>query len=299
MELRDMKYFCTAAELGSVTKAATALGVSQPFVTKIITQMEREIGTQLFDIESRHIVLNQYGETFYKSARDILNQVDALIAKMDEMLGRSENTISFMFNTSGYLEPIVTAFRAKYPERSISMTFAKRDEIIDALNTNKVDFALTMPPITGEESKMIESMNAFKDSGSVLLPPDSPLLEKEFLAWEDLKDLSYIISPKGCGVRDVIDAAFDRFGVPLKIAYEINDFALQISMVKSGAGAAFCGIVQTEDPTIGAYCRRSKIDRAYAAVGVSYNKYRHMSPNMVEFQRFMRNFFEKMKERYS
>ena len=124
MELRDMKYFCTAAELGSVTKAATALGVSQPFVTKIITQMEREIGTQLFDIESRHIVLNQYVETCYKSARDILNQVDALIAKMDEMLGRSENTISFMFNTSGYLEPIVTAFRAKYPERSISMTFA-------------------------------------------------------------------------------------------------------------------------------------------------------------------------------
>jgi Transcriptional regulator len=298
MELRDMKYFCTAAELGSVTKAAAALGVSQPFVTKIITQLEREIGTQLYDIESRHIVLNHFGEAFYKSARQILNQAEELMTMMDELQGRSENTITLLFNNSGYLEQLITEYRKAYPERSVSMTFAKREEIIDALNTNKADFALTLPPITGEESKMIESMNVFRDTGSVLLPPDSPLLEKEVLTMEDLKELSYIISPRGCGIRDVVDELFERYGLQPRVAYETNDFALQISMVKSGAGAVFCGVAHKDDPVIGPYCRNVQINRGFGNVGISYNKYRHMSPNMEDFKRFICGFFDDLKERY-
>ena len=57
-ELKDLRYFCLAAELGSITRAAETLGVSQPFVTKVINRLEEELGTQLFDINKRRIVLN-------------------------------------------------------------------------------------------------------------------------------------------------------------------------------------------------------------------------------------------------
>ena len=61
MELKDLRYFCLAAELGSITRAAETLGVSQPFVTKVINRLEEELGTQLFDINKRRIVLNTNG----------------------------------------------------------------------------------------------------------------------------------------------------------------------------------------------------------------------------------------------
>ena len=44
MELKDLRYFCLAAELGSITRAAETLGVSQPFVTKVINRLEEELG---------------------------------------------------------------------------------------------------------------------------------------------------------------------------------------------------------------------------------------------------------------
>lgn len=298
MDLRDMKYFCTAAELKSVTKAAAELGVSQPFVTKIITQLEREIGTQLFDIESRHIVLNQFGEVFYQKAREILNKADELMSTMDELQGRSENTIQFMFNNAGYLSPINMAYHAAFPERVLSMTYAKRDAIIEALNTNKADFALTLPPITGEESKMIETINVFTDSGSVMLPPNSPLLEKEFITLEDMFDLPYIISPKGSGIRDVMEYHFERFGIQPNIVFETTDFGLQADMVRNGIGAAICSVAHIHDPVIGPLCRNIKIDRGFGVVGISYNKYRHMSPNMEDFKKFIVGFFNQMKEQY-
>ena len=299
MELRDLRFFCKAAELGSVTKAAAELGVSQPFVTKVISQLEREIGTQLFDIKSRRIALNQYGEEFYRSARDIIDRADALLDSMDEMQGRSENTIRFLFNNAGYLESIADAYHKLHPECTISMTFAMRDAIIEALNTNTADFALTLPPIATEESKMIESVDLINDTGSVLLPPDSPLLEKDHLDLSDIESLSFIITPKGCGIRDEAERLFEQTHISPKIVYETTDSSLQISLVRKGMGAAFFSVAHTNDPVIGQWCRPIKIDQVFGRVGLSYNKYRHMSPIMEDFLKFMIDFFEKMRNTYT
>jgi len=299
MELRDLKYFCTAAELGSVTKAAVKLGVSQPFVTKIITQLEREIGTQLFDIENRHIVMNSYGKVFYEHAREVLNKTDELLSAMDDLQGRTENTVRFLYNNAGYLMQLSMAYRNSFPEKVLSTSFAKRNEIIAALNTNQADFALTLPPITGEESDMIETINLFKDSGCLMLPPDSPLLKKEYITLEDMSSVSYVISPKGSGIRDVMDYYFQRYGIKPDIVYETTDYSMQVNMVKSGAGAAVFSAIHKNDPEIGPYCRRIKVSKTFGAVGLSYNKYRHMSKNLVEFKEFMLSFFDKLKDEYS
>ena len=82
MELRDLRFFCLTAELGSVTRAAEQLGVSQPFVTKVIHHLEEELGTQLFDIERRRIVLNENGSYFYCEAREIVDRADRLTGNM-------------------------------------------------------------------------------------------------------------------------------------------------------------------------------------------------------------------------
>ena len=61
MELKDLRYFCLAAELGSITRAAETLGVSQPFVTKVINRLEEELGTSLFIRGNKKITLTEKG----------------------------------------------------------------------------------------------------------------------------------------------------------------------------------------------------------------------------------------------
>ncbi len=295
MELRDLRFFCLTAELGSVTRAAEELGVSQPFVTKVIHQLEEELGTQLFDLEKRRIRLNENGIFFYQEAREILDRADRLTENMAAKQEQPAFRIRLLYNNAGYLSALNNAFMEQYPEGVLSETYASRKDIIDLLNTNKADFAIALPPITGEESRMIETVTVLKDTGSIMVPPDHPFYEKEFVTLEELAPEPIVIAPKGSGMRDTIDAIYARHGLTPNVVYETNDMDLQQRMVLvNKRGIAFMSIIHTCDPLIGQYCRKTLTDRAFGTVGLSYNKFRPETVSTRAFKKFVLEFFGRL-----
>ena len=295
MELRDLRYFCLVAETGSVTRAADTLCVSQPFVTKVIHRLEEELGTKLFDLERRRVVLNQNGEYFYRHAREILDKLDRLTEDMAAMQEQAEFTTTLLYNNAGYLSALNSAFMAQYPHSVLSETYAKRSDIIDLLNTNKADFAIALPPITGEESRLIETITVLKDTGSIMVPPDHPLYEKEFVTLEEIAPYPIVIAPKGSGMRDTIDHIFERHGLTPNVVYETNDMDLQQrAVLVDKRGIAFMSIIHTKDPLIGQYCRKTLTDQCFGTVGLSYNKYRPETVSTRAFRQFVLEFFGKL-----
>lgn len=295
MELRDLRYFCLVAETGSVTRAADTLCVSQPFVTKVIHRLEEELGTKLFDLERRRVVLNQNGEYFYRHAREILDRLDRLTEDMAAMQEQAEFTTTLLYNNAGYLSALNSAFMAQYPHSVLSETYAKRSDIIDLLNTNKADFAIALPPITGEESRLIETITVLKDTGSIMVPPDHPLYQKEFVTLEEIAPYPIVIAPKGSGMRDTIDHIFERRGLTPNVVYETNDMDLQQrAVLVDKRGIAFMSIIHTKDPLIGQYCRKTLTDQCFGTVGLSYNKYRPETVSTRAFKQFVLEFFGKL-----
>jgi len=295
MELRDLRYFCLVAETGSVTRAADTLCVSQPFVTKVIHRLEEELGTKLFDLEKRRVVLNQNGEYFYRHAREILDKLDRLTEDMAAMQEQAEFTTTLLYNNAGYLSALNSAFMAQYPHSVLSETYAKRSDIIDLLNTNKADFAIALPPITGEESRLIETITVLKDTGSIMVPPDHPLYQKEFVTLEEIAPYPIVIAPKGSGMRDTIDHIFERHGLTPNVVYETNDMDLQQrAVLVDKRGIAFMSIIHTKDPLIGQYCRKTLTDQCFGTVGLSYNKYRPETVSTRAFKQFVLEFFGKL-----
>ena len=295
MELRDLRYFCLVAETGSVTRAADTLCVSQPFVTKVIHRLEEELGTKLFDLEKRRVVLNQNGEYFYRHAREILDKLDRLTEDMAAMQEQAEFTTTLLYNNAGYLSALNSAFMAQYPHSVLSETYAKRSDIIDLLNTNKADFAIALPPITGEESRLIETITVLKDTGSIMVPPDHPLYEKEFVTLEEIAPYPIVIAPKGSGMRDTIDHIFERRGLTPTVVSETNDMDLQQRAVRvDKRGIAFMSIIHTKDPLIGQYCRKTLTDQCFGTVGLSYNKFRPETVSTRAFRQFVLEFFGKL-----
>ena len=295
MELRDLRYFCLVAETGSVTRAADTLCVSQPFVTKVIHRLEEELGTKLFDLERRRVVLNQNGEYFYRHAREILDRLDRLTEDMAAMQEQAEFTTTLLYNNAGYLSALNSAFMAQYPHSVLSETYARRSDIIDLLNTNKADFAIALPPITGEESRLIETITVLKDTGSIMVPPDHPLYQKEFVTLEEIAPYPIVIAPKGSGMRDTIDHIFERHGLTPNVVYETNDMDLQQrAVLVDKRGIAFMSIIHTKDPLIGQYCRKTLTDQCFGTVGLSYNKYRPETVSTRAFKQFVLEFFGKL-----
>src|SRR3546814_4866631 len=84
--LKPLRAFCQTARLGSVSRAAEALFVSQPAVTQQLQALERELGVRLFERSGRRLVPTREGETLYELARPLVEGIDGL--------GRSEEHTS-------------------------------------------------------------------------------------------------------------------------------------------------------------------------------------------------------------
>ena len=206
--LRDLRYFTLAAQMQHISRAAAAPGVSQPFLTKIIRQLENELGAPLFDHTGRGVTLSPCGKLVYEKSQTILALVDALHDDVDDLLVRTEKNYIFLVDAPGYLPEMTLAYQKAFPGRTLTARYCMRGEILEALRTGKADFATLMPPLQPGECPELESRTMYFDPGCIFLPPDSPLPKKDVLTLDDLRDLPIVTSPKGGGIRGDLDLFF-------------------------------------------------------------------------------------------
>jgi len=80
LELNQLKYFVLIAELQNLSKAAERLNISQPSLSKSISRLEKELGTQLFDRVGKKIVLNEQGRVFLAGVQESLQELENIAA---------------------------------------------------------------------------------------------------------------------------------------------------------------------------------------------------------------------------
>lgn len=285
MELRDLKFFCTTAELEHVTKAADKLCVSQPFLTKVIGQLEAEIGTELFDKDGRRIKLNRFGQTFYSHAKRVLSDIDNLYTEMDFELERRSRSISLMCNTEAYAARLVDSFQNSNPVYSLRVIYASRQQMIESLLNGEADFALCSPPIDGDTYPEIRTEICLKDVGCVMLPPGSPLLAKDSITLSDLKGLPLSTNLKGGAMRSKLDQVFERHNFHPQIFFESYSVEMIIRSVLSGRSYAFLTwLLMDQYPDARKYCRNADTPDNVGVFGLSYNR-RSMENRYVSYFR--------------
>lgn len=296
MEIRDLRFFCMVAELEHVSKAAENLGTSQPFLTKIIGQLENELEIKLFDKVNRRLKLNEHGQYFYARASSILADLDSLIDEMDELADKQQRELRIMCDHTGYSTGLMLAYKKENPYNMISIKYAERPRIIDALITGETDFAFCTPPITQEESSRIKTEFIFAEKGCVLLPPGNPLVGKKSVTLEDVKPYPMVASPVGAGIRNNINSFFKKRGYTPNIVCESMDITLLIGAVLSGQGFAAIPHYYLNDPQIGKYCAEIGEPDMVPEIGLSYNISRAGQPSTERFAALAKEYFNSLEQ---
>ncbi len=273
MELKHITYFCSVADTENVTAAAQELLVSQPYLSKKIGELEAELGVKLFDHVGRNIKLNEYGKTYYKYAKSVLETLENGQDILNELQGKKDTTFSLYTNVSLYMPGLLGAFHQENPELTLLQSSAPRDDMINALLTDETDFAICTPPITHED---IESQLLFKDTGLALLPPNHPLHRKETISLNDLHQEKFIITPVGYGMRDNVDIAFARNNITPHIVIETADSSLMPAYVYEGVGIAMIpGTVVAKNKLMQKQCKEIHDINYIAHISLSWKKNRH------------------------
>ncbi|MDO5610222.1 MAG: LysR family transcriptional regulator [Pseudomonadota bacterium] len=243
--LKPLRAFCQVARLGSISRAAETLFLSQPAVSLQIQALEREYGARLFDRSGRRLTLSREGEILYEMARPLVEGLDGLEAAFREKLAgldAGELHVAAGSSTILYLLPkIVAAFRQAHPEVKLSLHNVTGAGGLELLRSDKIDLAFgSMLDVPSD----LDYAPVHEFEPMLIMPPDHPLAAKRDIELADLSPYGLILPPQRLTTYRLIDLVFQRARVPYTVALEVGGWEVIKQYVAMGQGisivTAFC-----------------------------------------------------------
>ncbi len=236
--LRQLEYLVTVVDLGSFTKAAELLHVTQPALSHQIRALERSAGSPLLERLPRAIRLTPTGRAMLPHARAALADAERArcAARQAAGLEVGELQIATLYSISlGILPAALKAWRRSHPEVGIRL-FEHRhtDELIEAMGSGQADLAVGPTPARWSGSIRVLG----EEELVVVVASDDPAAKRKTIRLKELADRSWVHYTPGHGLADVLDAACARAGFEPRVAVRTEQTAAAPSLAAAGLGPA-------------------------------------------------------------
>ncbi|NCE63405.1 LysR family transcriptional regulator [Pseudoflavonifractor sp. 524-17] len=277
MDIRVLQYFLAVAREESITKAAEALRMTLPPLSRQLKELEEELGKTLLIRGSKKVTLTEDGVLLRKRAQELVELMEKTKAELsssgetingDVYIGSGEtDAISFFAQAAGKLQK-------KYPLIHYHMYSGDAEIIMEKLDKGLIDFGLLVGPV--DVSKYDYMRLPVSDTWGVLMRRDSPLARHETIHPEDLWDKPLIVSQQTYVSRDIfawLGNGIQRLNVVLtyNLIYNASRF------VKDGFGYAITldKLINTTGDS--ALCFRPLSPRLEAGLCIVWKKYQIFS----------------------
>lgn len=234
MEIRLLRYFLTVVREGGISRAAEVLHITQPTLSRQLSQFEEEVGVKLFHRGARRITLTNEGILLRRRAEEILALVDRTEKELIEQEELVEGRIVIGCGELAavqVLPEVIETFHKKYPLVSYDIFTANADLVKEQMEKGLVDIGVLLEPIDMEKFDFIRLEG--KERWIVLMRPDDPLAEKEAVSAKDLENLPLIL-PRRTNVRNELSNWLGDSFQSEKVLFTCNLSTNGAIMVQSG-----------------------------------------------------------------
>lgn len=222
-----LEVFYTVAKRLSFTKAAQALFITQPAVTKHINELELQYNNKLFERKGNSIILTVAGELLLKHAeslfaiyRNVDFDMNALVHKDHGLLHLGASTTI----SSYVIAPLLARFRQKFPSVNLHLINGNTERIERALLDKEIEFGIVEGKSKNQEIKYTEFL---KDELVLVCGKDHPMARKKEISPESLQSNSFVMREQGSGTLEVIDHALKNIGI------KIHDLQVEMQLTST------------------------------------------------------------------
>ncbi|MCW8935633.1 MAG: LysR family transcriptional regulator [Gammaproteobacteria bacterium] len=233
---RQFQVFEAIYRLGSFTRAAEELFLTQPTVSMQVKKLAEAIGLPLFEHVGRNVEPTEAGMQVYAACRGMFETLSNLEMKISDMKGLKRGRLRMgVITTAKYLAPeMLGEFSHIYPGIDLSLKVTNRDSILRRIRANEDDLY-----IMGQAPKGDIEVEAFPFAPNPLVmmaPRDHPLVSKKNISLQEIAKEPFIIREPGSGIRDAMFKAFDAVGVRPEVRMEIGNNEAIKHAVAGGLG---------------------------------------------------------------
>ena len=232
MEIRQVRYFVMVAQTGSFSQAAKELFISQSTLSQQIQQLENEVGVKLLERNTRKVTLSEYGQEFLPYAKNLIYDAEACLGSIMDVrnMATGKLVIGVTYTFSSVMVDVLKEFIRDYPGIRLSIRTALMEELMDMLERNEIDLALSYDP--GHKYDNIESTELFRSGICVIARDTHPLAQKVSISLEELSRLKLALPVSGMQARDKFDSVLAEKGIKMNIAVEVNDMQILQKLVR-------------------------------------------------------------------
>ena len=244
---RQVEAFNAVMTAGTVTEAAALIHVSQPAVSRLIAELERQTGLTLFSRTKKRLKPTPEALAFYEEVKRSFVGLENLERRAKDIRNfRSGNlrVASLPALGYGFLPGVAARFMNQYPDVNLSIQTRSSATVRELVSLNQFDIGLAgscadVPGCTTEPFVRVE--------GVCILPESHPLASKDIIRPVDLADENFISLVKEDMTRTQIENAFTESGTEYRAAVETQFSATACALVLEGYGITIASPISAND----------------------------------------------------
>lgn len=236
LDLRQLTYLLEIAKHMNFTKAAEALHLSQPTLSKMVKNIEEELGVSLFDRSGKYVQLTDSGEIAVQQIQVIVQAVQDLHHLLDDVSNLKKGTITIGLPPvvgSVFFTRVIAKFQIKHPNIHFQLVEEGAKNVENLVQNRKLDLGVVVGPV---DTSNFETLPFIYQKLALIIHRSHPLAEQSSVSLQQLRNEPFILFPSGYAVRNHVIHACRSIGFDPSVVYESSQWDLLAEMVASNAG---------------------------------------------------------------
>jgi DNA-binding transcriptional LysR family regulator len=238
INLDQLRVFQAVAQARSFTRAADAVHLTQPGVSKHIKQMEEYYGIPLFDRLGKKVALTQAGEILLMATQEIMVFITAAEQRIEELKGLhgGKLLLGASFPVGIYVLPgVLAAFRKQYPAVEMMLDISLSEKIVSRILANKLDLGLVSHEV---HDLRVFAREFMTDKLIAIAPSNHRWANKKRIRPQELLGETFIVAARGAGTRAVVEEQLKAKGIVLKNVVDFGNTEGVKRAVEAGLGVS-------------------------------------------------------------
>lgn len=235
-EILDLRAFQAVVDLESFHRAADALHISQPALTRRIQKLEQSIGAPLLDRTTRHVAATAIGQELLPLVRRMLEEFDGSLFALKDGGSKRQGLITMACVPTAafyFLPTVIKRFGNDYPHIRLRIRDLTANEGLQAVARGEVEFGINL---MGNSDPDLSFEPLIDDPFVLAMRKDHPLADHEHIHWHQLDGYPLVVVDRSSGNRALLDGALAKHNLRLNWFYEVTHLNTSLGLVEAGLG---------------------------------------------------------------